>query len=254
MTGMTSVTFRKLPVESIVSLVKAAGLDGIEWGGDIHVPQGDAEKAKFAGEATEKAGLTVLSYGSYYRLCTGSDPTKEFAPVLNCALELKAPVIRIWAGGTSPDAADEAYYRRAADETRIICEMAARYSIEVCYEYHRHTLTQTCESALRLLKMAGSANLRTYWQPNPDLSHEENCRELKSILPFLQKIHTFHWGLGDTRHRLSEGVNEWLDYIAAAREGGADPDYILEFVKDDSPEIFAQDAETLRGMLNGRTK
>lgn len=37
-TGMTSVTFRKKSAENVIALVKEAGLDGIEWGGDIHVP------------------------------------------------------------------------------------------------------------------------------------------------------------------------------------------------------------------------
>ena len=40
-TGMTSVTFRKKSAEDVIAIVKEAGLDGIEWGGDIHVPAGD---------------------------------------------------------------------------------------------------------------------------------------------------------------------------------------------------------------------
>ena len=39
-TGVCSVTFRNLNVERIIELVVEAGLDGIEWGGDVHVPTG----------------------------------------------------------------------------------------------------------------------------------------------------------------------------------------------------------------------
>ena len=45
-TGLVSVTFRKLEPAEIVDLVKQAGLQGIEWGGDIHVPHGDIQRAK----------------------------------------------------------------------------------------------------------------------------------------------------------------------------------------------------------------
>ena len=42
-TGLCSVSFRKLTVEEIIAAVKDAGLDGIECGGDVHVPHGDVE-------------------------------------------------------------------------------------------------------------------------------------------------------------------------------------------------------------------
>lgn len=68
--ALTSVTFRSLGVDQVIALAKEAGLDGIEWGGDIHVPMGDLSAARIAGEKTSAAGLSVLSYGSYYTLKT----------------------------------------------------------------------------------------------------------------------------------------------------------------------------------------
>ncbi len=41
--GLCSVTFRALPPERIVALAAAAGLDVIEWGGDVHVPPGRSD-------------------------------------------------------------------------------------------------------------------------------------------------------------------------------------------------------------------
>ena len=40
--GLVSVTFRKLSVGEILAGVKKAELGSIEWGGDVHVPQGDS--------------------------------------------------------------------------------------------------------------------------------------------------------------------------------------------------------------------
>ena len=86
-TGLTSVTFRALSISKIVQLAAAAGLDGIEWGGDIHVPAGDIQSAVFALQETEKAGLEVLSYGSYYH----GLPEEDFSPVLAVPFPWKWP-------------------------------------------------------------------------------------------------------------------------------------------------------------------
>src|SRR5256885_10789300 len=66
--GLVSVTFRKLPPREVVSLAKQAGLYGIEWNGDVHLPPGDLGKARDLRELTLEAGLQVAAYGSYHRV------------------------------------------------------------------------------------------------------------------------------------------------------------------------------------------
>ena len=39
--GLCSVTFRALDVPAVVRLAAEAGLERIEWAGDVHVPPGD---------------------------------------------------------------------------------------------------------------------------------------------------------------------------------------------------------------------
>lgn len=39
--GLTSTTFRNGPAEDILQLCQDLGIDGIEWGGDVHVPPGN---------------------------------------------------------------------------------------------------------------------------------------------------------------------------------------------------------------------
>ncbi len=65
--GLVSVSFRSLNCKEITELVKNAGLSSIEWGGDIHVPQGDLKKAREVRKMTQDAGLMTAAYGSYYR-------------------------------------------------------------------------------------------------------------------------------------------------------------------------------------------
>ena len=57
--GLCSVTFRSLPVEEVVRHAASAGLEGIEWAGDAHVPPGDLDAATHARTVTEEAGLAV---------------------------------------------------------------------------------------------------------------------------------------------------------------------------------------------------
>lgn len=249
-TGLTSVTFRKLETDEIIRLAAEAELDGVEWGSDVHVPAGDTETAKKVGEKSAGAGLRVLSYGSYYRLCVQKDPGGAFAPLLKSAVALGAPNIRVWAGSKQPEDAPESYYERAAGELRVICKMAAAEGIRISTEYHRGTLTQNAESTIKLLRLTGCENFGTYWQPNPDLSPVQNRTELRRLRPYLTNIHVFKWQ-GGVRRLLSDGREEWLDYIRTAEADPERTSYILEFVRDDSPEAFRKDAKTLNEWIRG---
>ena len=63
-TGVVSVTFRGLAPQAIADLTVRAGLDAIEWGGDVHVPPSGPANAAAVGALTRGCGLTVASYGS----------------------------------------------------------------------------------------------------------------------------------------------------------------------------------------------
>jgi sugar phosphate isomerase/epimerase len=243
MTGLTSVTFRSLTAERIIALAKNAGLDGIEWGGDIHVPPGDIGLAVKIKAATLAAGLAVLSYGSYYKILKGGN----FTPVLETAAALGAPLIRVWAGELPSARADEACYKRAAEELRALCAQAGERGIHVGLEYHRGTLTDTDESAEKLLRLTDSGNLSTYWQPNPDLTEGERRGEIARLLPKISSVHVFHWEKGNIRRPLAEGENIWKEYV---RLLGKDRNYIMEFVMADDENNFLADAETLNRLVS----
>ena len=75
-TGVCSVTFRKFDVETVIRLTADAGLDGIEWGSDVHVPMGDPAWAAKVRQMTVDAGLEVLGLGSYFR-CDNADDIRK---------------------------------------------------------------------------------------------------------------------------------------------------------------------------------
>ena len=66
--GLVSISFRSNSVEEIAKAAQSAGLEAIEWGGDVHVPHGDIAAARRAAEISAKYGLKTVHYGSYYKI------------------------------------------------------------------------------------------------------------------------------------------------------------------------------------------
>lgn len=250
-TGLLSVTFRKKTPEEIVRLVLQAGLDGIEWGGDLHVPHGDVTRAAAVGRLTREAGLALPSYGSYY-YAGGKPDNPRFEDVLESARALGVPAIRVWAGNRASDAADEQWRRTVADDTRRIADLAAQAGITIDFEYHNHTLTDTPASAERLMCEVDHANVRSNWQAPLDMDAAQRLESLRGIMPWLANVHVFHWKLAHSEQQklvqypLADGKQDWLAFLRAIAQAGRSPYAMLEFVKNEADEQFLQDAAALK--------
>lgn len=247
--GLVSITFRRLAPEDVIGLVARAGLKAIEWGGDIHVPHGDEARAREVGELTRAAGLTVAAYGSYYRIGHSDQDGLPFAKVLASARALAVPVIRVWAGTKGSADADTAYADWIAREARRIAAEAEDAGIRVALEFHGGTLTDTTESAVRLLESAGHPNLRTLWQPARAWKPEVRSQSLRAIGPWLEHVHVFHWADDGARQPLAEGAAHWVPWLREAgrlRPGCA---ALIEFVVGDQPASFLDDAAALKEWL-----
>ncbi len=247
--GLVSITFRKLTPRQVVEAAAAAGLAGIEWGGDIHVPHGDLTRAAEVRRLTADAGLTVPSYGSYYHAGASEDAGLAFARVLDTARELGAPVIRVWAGNKGSAQADAAYRARVTDDCCRIAALAAEAGIVVASEYHGNTLTDTDPSTAAFLTAVGHTNFRTYWQPRVGSTVSDDLAGLQQALPYLAHLHVFHWQPDHTRRPLAEGAARWLPYLELAATAPGDRFAMLEFVANDDPAVLAAEAATLRRWL-----
>lgn len=246
--GLVSVTFRKLPPREIVDLSAKAGLEAIEWGGDVHCPPGQPGLAREVARMTREAGLQIGSYGSYYRLAT--EAQAPFEQVVETAVALEAPTIRVWAGSKGSDKGAPAYRDAVAGEASQLAELAGKAGLRVAFEFHGNTLTDTNESALALLRQANHQDLGIYWQPQNGRDREYCLQGLRTVLPWLVNIHAFTWRFEPRRRlALAEGRADWLEYLKAAGSTGRDHYVMLEFVRDDSPDAMLQDAATLRQWL-----
>lgn len=244
--GLVSITFRQLSPQEVIDLAQRAGLCGIEWGGDVHVPHGDTSRAREVLRATKAAGLEVAAYGSYYRVGHSEDEGLSFNHVLHTAIELEAPLIRVWVGKQNSEDASEEYSDFIARELRHICEKAAQSKIHIAAEFHGGTLCNTAASTRRLLEAVNRPNLQTLWQPSVALSNAENVADLHKILPYLSNLHVFHWD-ENGRRPLHEGEAAWREYFSVAKDKANWA--LLEFVENDEPENFLRDAATLENWL-----
>lgn len=248
--GLVSVTFRKLAPAEIVALVRQAGLRGIEWGGDIHVPHGEFGRAREVCELTAEAGLEVAAYGSYYKAAQSEGDGLAFGRVLDTAIELGAPAIRVWAGVTGSVAADAGQRAAVADDLRRIAELSVAAGVRVVLEFHSGTLTDTAESTRLLLRAVAHANLTTCWQPPIHLDAAGCLAGLNSLRPHLANLHVFQWRQATTERRpLGEGAGAWRTYLDVAGSVAGDRYALLEFVERDAPECFLRDAAVLRKWL-----
>lgn len=248
--GLCSVTFaRRCDAETVLRHAEPTALESIEWGDKPrHVPAGDLNRAEQVGRQTREAGLSVAAYGSYYRLASDSEQA-PFAAVLDTAMALGAPTVRVWAGEHSSDDADAQERQRVADDAHRIAQQALEAGIQVALEYHGGTLTDTNDSALALLRNIDHKNLKTYWQPPQCTSHAYRLEGLRAVLPWLSNVHVFHWtGSFWPEHRptpLIEGAKTWLQYLDLAASDGDDRHALLEFIPGDDPAGLAAEARTL---------
>lgn len=238
---MVSVTFRSLSVDEVIAAAKRAGLDGIEWGGDIHVPHGDIKRAEETRAAMETAELTTFSYGSYYRAGQGQD----FASVLDTAAALDAPNIRVWAGVRGSMDSSEQERNAVASDLAAICESSEKRGISVSVEYHGGTLTDSPESAMKLFSQVAMPNFSLYWQPNQFKSTEYNIDALTTLLPALSNIHVFAWE-NENKFALTKHAAQWKEYLNILRSDGKRHGLFLEFSRDGSTDAFYSDAEYLK--------
>ena len=248
--GLLSVTYRKLPAEVVIENAAACGLACLEWGGDVHVPPGKMDVARDVARRTRDADLAVSAYGSYYVLGESEAAGLSFASVLETALALGAPVIRVWAGKKGSTDADDAWREIVAADAWRVAELCQREGISIAYEFHGGTLTDTAASARDLLDATDHPAIFTLWQPPAGLGEEECLAGLAAVVGRLSHVHAFHWW-PDATHRLplAEGAARWRRYLSLIRKSGKDPDVLLEFVPGDDPEVLAREAGSLRGLL-----
>lgn len=247
--GLVSVTFRKKTPLEIVRLCSQARLAAIEWGGDVHVPPNGANAAKIR-RMTADYGLTVSSYGSYYRV---TQPLDDLRACLDTACELNTSVVRIWCGVKGSREA-EAGRGEIVDQLMTCAEEARARRLSLALEYHGNTLTDDRDSVQRLIKETASAAdcLKFYWQPRFDWCETEILASLDDVRSRLSHLHVFTWQFDEnscTRLPLSDREALWRNIFSSIQ----DEHYaLMEFVPDDADASLLRDAAALNQWIHLR--
>jgi sugar phosphate isomerase/epimerase len=248
--GLVSVSFRNLNPIQIIDQCLRAGIEGIEWGGDAHVPHGDLKSAQQVARRCQDNGLQVASYGSYYRAGQATDPEMPSPEaVVETAAALGAPVIRVWAGSGNHEQLSPAERERVYEDLIHISELAARSGIDVAMEYHVQTLTETMEGADEVLEQITASNFHTFWQPHPLQDNHYRLESLQRVLHRLSHVHVYNWSKDWERYPLADAMEHWEQWLRLANPEGGTRYALLEFFKDDSLEQFYEDAQTLNRMI-----
>lgn len=247
-TGVTSVSFRQKDVSQIIEAAAAAGLQGIEWGSDVHVPAGDLQTARQVEACTRQAGLKVLSYGGYYRL---GQPLQELQKLLQSAETLQVKQVRIWGGTQDSGELDAKAWSDLVQIAQEAAKLAAAKGMVLSLECHNQTVTDDWSAALRFLQQVNAPNLRMYWQPNQLKTADYNTQAVQQLLPWLTNVHVFSW-TAQERLPLQAQRALWLSWLKVL-QNGVDRALILEFMHDDRLETLAQTAAELNNWVETLT-
>lgn len=259
-TGLVSISFRKHSPSEILQATANAGLQLIEWGGDVHLPHGDLAAADAIRAQSARYGVGIAEYGSYYII--GQSEPALFTAAAATARRLGVGVIRVWpgmnllieelTGEPSPlsqvkgwpalrRVTGQDYLRMVADAQRI-CDEAA--DLTIALECHPASLTESYSLAVRFLRDVGRENLKMMWQPNQLKGIEDDLRSIEALLPWIVGVHVFAWDAGHRRYPLAQHEKPWRARLELLRQ--KELNYMLEFMPDDRLESLAGEA----GILN----
>ena len=244
--GMTSLTLCECEIENVIKHAKEAELKGIEWGVcEKHVSLDNNNNVEKIKRLSKESGIEIFSLGSYCYM----EKIEECEKNIKTAILLNAPVIRVWAGVKAPSDCDDAYIKTIVSNTRYMADIAKEHGIKIGFEYHNHSLTENAESAINLIKKIDRENVGLYWQPNHNLSAEENVVERDAVLPYcVGNLHIQNFTPDDGYKPLAEIKEDLLLYFNDIKSRNYN--LMIEFVKDSTPDNLFEDAKQLKKVID----
>ena len=239
--GLCSVTFRKKSAAQVILIAKKAGIDYIEWGGDIHVTT--VEDARLVKSVCDNEGIKISSYGSYFN---SIDFDKDkWVQVCEIAKKMGAPSVRIWLGKKNSEEMSDKEYRILLENTNKMCDIAAGYGLDVCPECHDNTFNNNTDAFLRLKSDLKKENFKTYFQSRY-FRMEYDLDRIDRTFEFIRDVHVSYRDLKkEQRHRKKD--KNYLDTLLKnLKEKKFDGIVMVEFVDFNSETAFYRDVRKLK--------
>jgi 3-dehydroshikimate dehydratase len=176
--------------------------------------------------------------------------------VLETAIALGAPAIRVWAGRGSSADATAGYRRHVATVIAQAADTASAQDVTINLEYHSNTLTDTAPSALKLLDEVASWRsttrlpVRSYYQSHRATPADEALEAVQALREHLVHVHVFALDADGRRLPLAARADLWQPLFAELATDDRTYHAQLEHVADDDPAQLRQDAATLLTWLD----
>ena len=253
--GVCSIAFKERSAADALRAIAAAGADSIElWGQPPHLPfpVDEAWCADLREQASD-LGLSFCALGSYY--CPGRHPSYDGHPVtkknqLTAVRALGAPIVRIWPGSAGHAATAPEERERLYAEIRDFADGARDAGILVVLERHVGSLTEGWDAPLTVLEEIDHPAVALNYQVVYPAPREELATravpDYRRLLPHSRHAHLQNYtaAAGDRPPRtlVADGVVDYGELGAAARECGYDGSFMIEFPADEHGETSVDDA------------
>lgn len=239
--GLCSVTFRKKSAAQVILIAKKAGIDYIEWGGDIHVTT--VEDARLVKSVCDNEGIKISSYGSYFNSIEFDKD--KWVQVCEIAKKMGAPSVRIWLGKKNSEETSDKEYRTLLENTKKMCDIADGYGLDVCPECHDNTFNNNTDAFLRLKNDLKKENFKTYFQSRY-FRMEYDLDRIDRTFEFIRDVHVSYRDLKkEQRHRKKD--KNYLDkLLKQLKSKEFDGIVMVEFVDFNSETAFYRDVKKLK--------
>lgn len=222
----------------------------MEWSCDGFVDRGDDSTAADLMLKTLKAGISIASYSTLFRI--GWHSLDEFDKLLRTARNLQAPLVRLWAGPRSTGCYEE---RRQADaafeeQARRLGDLAGQQGITLCLSPANNSLLFSRERVANLITAINHPFVKVAWEPSADLSFDDSMQCFGRLSGHVGMIVSRQHSRDGTIHSLVERDEDWSLYLDAFDEQGGDPDMVryvvIRAIREDKPESLAADVVLLK--------
>ncbi len=239
--GLCSVTFRKKSAAKVVEIAKNAGVEYIEWGGDIHVT--NREEARIVKSLCDNEGIKICSYGSYYRV--GCADKSKWEEICRIAAEMKAPSVRVWLGEKGSSETTQTEYSCILEDLKSICSVARKYNLTVCPECHDNTYNDNTDAFLKIKKELNAKNFKTYFQSRY-FRFDYDIDRIERTFDFIENVHVSYRDL-KREQRFRKKDKHYLDkLLTKLSKMNFDGIILVEFTKGSKEKNFMKDIAKLR--------
>lgn len=160
------------------------------------------------------ANLGVIQINTYFNVVQGEKAIEQSLAlndeVMDYALKLNAPFIRVFTGplskeGISSANASPEIWKEATEALALICDQGAEHGLTYLVETHIGTLADTTPSILKLIELIDSPNFGVNLQI-PLFEEPDVYATIRELAPYVRHTHLNNFEISGHNTFLSEGV------------------------------------------------